>query len=287
MTPRAPAPNVLAPRRAVPAGACDAHTHVFGGPEFTAGPSPYALPDAPLEVHAAMRATLGVARAVLVQPAPYGRDPACLLDALARSGGALRGVMIADETVTDATLEAWHAAGVRALRFAEMRAPGGSGRYPGSIGVEALRALAPRLRALGWQAHLWASAAQSAELLPELARLGVPLVLDHLAMPASADDPAFDAVLGHLREGTVWVKATLCRVPRGGAGIEALRPLHDRLVVANPDRVLWGSDWPYVRMEPAPDAGAMLDLFLGWLNDQDLAGRILVDNPAALFGFDD
>jgi predicted TIM-barrel fold metal-dependent hydrolase len=271
----------------VPAGACDAHTHVFGGAEFAAGPSPYALPDAPLAVHAAMRATLGVARAVLVQPAPYGRDPACLLDALARGGGALRGVMIADETVTDTTLEAWHAAGVRALRFVEMRAPGGSGRYPGSIGVEALRALAPRLRALGWQAHLWASAAQSAELLPELARLGVPLVLDHLAMPAGVDDPAFDAVLGHLREGTVWVKATLCRVPRGGAGMEALRPLQDQLVAANPDRVLWGSDWPYVRMEPAPDAGAMLDLFLGWLGDPELARRILVDNPAALFGFDD
>jgi predicted TIM-barrel fold metal-dependent hydrolase len=277
----------VAPRHAVPVGACDAHTHVFGGAEFAAGPSPYALPDAPLGVHAAMRATLGVARAVLVQPAPYGRDPACLLDALARGGGALRGVMIADETVADTTLEAWHAAGVRALRFVEMRAPGGSGRYPGSIGVEALRALAPRLRALGWQAHLWASAAQSVELLSELARLRVPLVLDHLAMPAGPDDPAFDAVLGHLRDGTVWVKATLSRVPLGGAGIEALRPLQERLVAANPDRVLWGSDWPYVRMEPAPDAGAMLDLFFGWLGDPELARRILVGNPATLFGFDD
>jgi predicted TIM-barrel fold metal-dependent hydrolase len=106
-------------------------------------------------------------------------------------------------------------------------------------------------------------------------------------MPERPDDPAFDAVLGHVREGTAWVKATLCRVPRGGAGIEALRPLHDRLLAANPDRVLWGSDWPYVRMEPAPDAGAMLDLFLGWLGDANLARRILVENPAALFGFDD
>jgi 2-pyrone-4,6-dicarboxylate lactonase len=270
----------------VPVGACDAHTHVFDA-GFPNGPAPYGLPDASLAVHAAMRATIGVARAVLVQPVPYGRDPACMLDALARGGGALRGVMIADQTVADATLEVWHAAGVRALRFAEMRAPGGAGRYPGSIGVEALRALAPRLRALGWQAHLWASAAQCAALLPELARLGVPVVVDHLSMPERPEDPAFDAVLGHLREGTVWVKATLCRVPRGDAGIEALRPLQDRLVAANPGRVLWGSDWPYVRMESAPDAGAMLDLFLGWLGDADLACRILVDNPAGLFGFDD
>lgn len=286
MTMRVAAPSASAPRHAVPPGACDAHTHVFDA-RFPHGPSPYALPEATLEAHAAMRAALGMRRAVLVQPAPYGRDPACLLDALARGRGALRGVMIADATAADATLEAWHAAGIRALRFVEMRAPGGTGRYPGSIGVEALHDLAPRLRALGWQAHLWADAAQCAALLPGLARLGVPVVLDHLAMPARPDDAAFDAVLGHLREGTAWVKATLCRVPRGGAGIEALRPLQDRLVAANPDRVLWGSDWPYVRMELAPDAGAMLDLFLEWLGDPDLARRILVDNPAALFGFDD
>jgi 2-pyrone-4,6-dicarboxylate lactonase len=287
VTSRIPAPLVSAPRRPVPAGACDTHTHVFGGAEFEVGPSPYALPAASPDVHAAMRATLGMRRAVLVQATPYGRDPACLLDALSRGNGALRGVMIADETVADATLEAWHAAGIRALRFVEMRAPGGTGRYPGSVGVDALEALAPRLRALGWQAHLWASAAQCAALLPGLARLGVPVVVDHLAMPEGPADPAFDAVLGHLREGTTWVKATLCRVPHGGAGHEALRPLQGRLVAANPDRVLWGSDWPYVRMAPPPDAGAMLDLFLAWLDDADLARRILVDNPAALFGFDD
>jgi 2-pyrone-4,6-dicarboxylate lactonase len=287
VTAAAAVPAVSTPRRAVPAGACDTHTHVFGGPAFPAGPSPYALPNAPIETHAAMCATLGVTRAVLVQPTPYGRDPACLLDALARGKGRLRGVMIADGTIADTMLEAWHAAGVRALRFVEMRAPGGGGRYPGSIGVEALDALAPRLRALGWQAHLWASAAQCAEVLPGLARLGVPVVLDHLAMPERHDDPAFDAVLGHLQDGHVWVKATLCRVPRDGKGIEALRPLQDRLVARNPSRVLWGSDWPYVRMEPAPDAGAMLDLFLDWLGDPGLARRILVENPAALFDFDD
>jgi predicted TIM-barrel fold metal-dependent hydrolase len=279
------APSVSGPKHPVPAGACDTHTHVFDT-RFAAGPAPYALPRADLATHAAMRATLGTPRAVLVQPAPYGRDPACLLDALARSGGTLRGVMIADASVTDETLQAWHAAGVRALRFVEMQAPNGSGRYPGSIGVDALRELAPRLRALGWQAHLWASATQFAELLPALVPLGVPLVLDHLAMPDGVSDPAFGTVLRHLRDGDVWVKITLCRVTRGAAA-ETLRPLQDALVAANPDRLLWGSDWPYVRMEPPPDAGAMLDLFLDWLGDATLARRILVDNPRELFAFDD
>jgi 2-pyrone-4,6-dicarboxylate lactonase len=276
------APAASAPRHAVPAEACDAHTHVFD-PRFPQGPSPYELPAATLEAHAAMRRTLGVARAVLVQPAPYGRDPACLLDALARGEGRLRGVMITDETVPDATLEAWHAAGMRALRFVEMRAPGGGGRYPGSIGVASLHALAPRLRALGWGAHLWAGAAQLAELLPELVALRIPLVLDHMAMPAAPDDPGFARVLGHLRAGEVWVKATACRVP-GGAS--AWQRVQAALLAANPERILWGSDWPYVRMEPAPDAGAMLELFLDWLGDAALARRILVDNPARLFGFD-
>ncbi|MGG5811043.1 amidohydrolase family protein [Falsiroseomonas sp. CW058] len=285
MTARVAAPAVSAPRHAVPAGACDAHGHVFDA-RFPNGPSPYPLPLADLAAHAAMRATLGLARGVLVQPAPYGRDPACLLDALARSGGALRGVMSADADVTDAELESWHAAGVRGLRFVEMRAPGGGGRYPGSIGVEALHALAPRMRALGWSAHLWAAAAQLRDLLPDLVALRLPLVVDHLGMPAGPDDPDAGVLAGHLRHDDVWVKLTPCRL-RAPEGYDRLRPLHDRLVAANPDRLLWGSDWPYVRMEPAPDAGAMLDLALGWLGDAALARRVLVDNPARLFGFDD
>ena len=266
---------------APPAGACDAHSHVFDA-RFPAGPSPYALPDADLDAHAAARARMGVARGVIVQPAPYGRDPACLLDALSRAGGALRGVMIADEAVPDRELERWHAAGVRGLRFVEMRAPGGTGRYPGSIGVEALHAMAPRLRALGWSAHLWASAAQLREMLPSLVPLRVPLVLDHMAMPAAPDDPAFDTVLRHLRDGSAWVKLTL---PRLGAPYDRWRGPHDALVRANDERLLWGSDWPHVRMDPAPDTRALLDLALDWLGDAALARRVLVETPARLFGF--
>ncbi|NGM21559.1 amidohydrolase family protein [Roseomonas stagni] len=275
MTATVPAPTLSRPRHAVPDGAWDTHTHVFDA-RFPAGASPYALPEAMLEVHAAMRAQLGTPRAVLVQPAPYGRDPACLLDALTRDP-ALRGVMIADETVTDATLTEWHEAGIRALRFVEMRAPGGTARYPGAIGVDTLKLLAPRLRALGWQAHLWASASQLAELLPGLAPLGVPLVIDHCGMPAAADDPGFAQLLSLLRDGLAWVKITTCRLSCDP------RPVQDALVAANPDRLLWGSDWPYVRMTPPPDAGAMMDAFLGALGDPDLARRILVENPARLF----
>lgn len=289
MTETAPAPMVNTPRLAAPAGACDAHSHVFG-PFDTfppREPSTYALPDAPPAIHAAARAAMGISRGVLVQPAPYGMDASAMLHAVSQSNGALKGIAIADETVSGETLADWSARGVKGLRFVEMRAPTGQ-RYPGSVGFDALVRLAPRMREHGLHAQLWASATTYAEHLPALSKLGLPLVLDHLAspdMPAGPDAPSFRAVLNALRDGSVWVKLTLCRVARDAPGYREARPFHDACIVANPERLLWGSDWPYVRLQPAPDAGAMLDLFADWTADPALAQRILVENPQALYGF--
>jgi predicted TIM-barrel fold metal-dependent hydrolase len=282
-------PAVTAPLISVPAGAVDAHSHVFG--PFDRFPpqhaSVYALPAALPAVHAAMRAGVGVRYGLLVQPAPYGDDPAAMLAAIAASDGALRGVAVAHPDVADETLAAWKARGIVGLRFMEMRAPNG-GRYPGSIGFDALRALAPRMREHGLHAQLWASAEQYAEALPDLRKLGLPLVLDHMGSPEisrGVADPAFTSLLGQLRSGDIWVKLTLCRFFDAGPDFAALRPFHDALVQAAPDRLLWGSDWPYVRLDPAPDAGAMLDLFADWTDDADLRLRILARNPARLYGF--
>jgi predicted TIM-barrel fold metal-dependent hydrolase len=99
-------------------------------------------------------------------------------------------------------------------------------------------------------------------------------------------DPAFRALLSHLRDGRIWAKLTVCRASRAKPDYPDARPLHDALVAANPDRLLWGSDWPYVRMgDLMPDAGRLLDLFQAWVGDAGLARRILVDKPAALYGF--
>ena len=237
-----------------------------------------------------MLARLGAARGVLTQPAPYGTDPAALLDALRRGAGSVRGVAVTEPGVSDAALTEMQSVGVRGLRFVEMRAAGGA-RYPGSVGAEALRALAPRLRKLGWHAQLWAGAADHAALLPDLLALGLPVVLDHMGSPDTGRgvaDPAFQALLGHLRDGQIWVELTLCRVSRARPGCADARPLHDALVAANPGRLVWGSDWPYVRMgDPTPDAGRLLDLFRDWAGDAGLVRRVLVDNPAALYGFAD
>ncbi|NML08184.1 amidohydrolase family protein [Sphingomonas sp. G-3-2-10] len=282
------APALSRPALALPAGAVDAHSHVFG--PFDRFPphqaSVYALPDAPPDIHKAFRETLGVAYGVLTQPAPYGDDPSAMLAAIEGSNGALCGVAVASPEVTDATLADWAARGIVGLRFVEMRAPGG-GRYPGSIGFDALRVLAPRMREHGLHAQLWASADQYAEALPELLTLGLPLVLDHMASPdrvRGAGDPAFRTIVDHMLGGDIWVKLTLCRFFGASADYGDVRPFHDALVEAAPERLIWGSDWPYVRLDPAPDAGRMVDLFANWTADPTVREAILVDNPARLYG---
>jgi predicted TIM-barrel fold metal-dependent hydrolase len=286
VAPRMPDP----PLWRLPDNACDCHTHVFG--PYDRFPviheMPYAAPLAPAELHRQMLDRVGATRGVLIQPGAFGTDPSVILEALAQAGGRLRGIAAATAAVTDEDLDAWHTAGVRGLRFNEMLAPNGAGRYPGSVGVAELEALAPRLAARGWHAELWATIDTIAALLPRLRDSGVPVALDHLAGLAASrgtDDPAFQAVLGALREGWLWVKLTLCRASPNFPDYPELRPFHDALVEANPDRLIWGSDWPYVRMgDKTPDVGHLLNLFRAW-TPEGLQRRILVDNPAELYAF--
>lgn len=279
-----------APATPLPPGACDSHTHVFGPFDRfpLAQPSSYPLPMAPAALHAQMLDTVGAARGVLVQPAPYGSDPAPMLAALALSGGRLRGVGVADATISVAELTRWSEAGIRGLRFVEMRDPKGQ-RYAGSVDTTHLAALAPAMRALGMHAQLWASAADYQRLLPALLALEVPLVLDHMGcfdIARGPADAAFVHLLEGLRAGQVWIKLSLCRVSKQAPSYDDLRPFHDAMVAANPARLLWGSDWPFVRMgDNAPDAGALLDLLAAWVPDPAVRRQILVDNPALLYGF--
>jgi len=271
--PRMPA----APAFVAPRNACDAHTHVFGAPDdFPAGPSSYPIPRATAPVHRAALAAMGVDRGVLVQPAPYGTDTRALEHALAAGGGRLAGIAAADATVTDSTLDRLHALGVRGLRFNLRTDPRTGAPFQGAIGAADLEALVPRLRERGWHAQVWASIGDGVRAVDSLAGRGVTVVFDHMAqlVPARGmDDPGFRRLLGQVRAGAAWVKLSLCRVST---------PEY----AANPERLLWGSDWPYVAMaERAPDAGRLLDVFAEWTADQDLQRRILVANPSQLFDF--
>lgn len=281
-----------APRLALPPGACDTHTHVFGPFERYPVPAPssYAPPIAPPGIHQEMLRRTGLERAILIQPAPYGVDNSALVEALEAQPSTLRGVAVLSADATDGQLERLRTAGVRGLRFSEMKDPRSGGRYKGSIGVEDYLELAPRMKAFGLLPHVWAKCADLAGFLPRVLEPGLPFVIDHMAavnVEAGVGDPSFQAVLRHLAEGSIWVKLSLCRNSTDGPGYPAQRPFHDALIRANADRVLWGSDWPFVRMyERSPDVGSLLDVFDDWVADADLRERILVRNPAVLYGFD-
>lgn len=267
------------PPRTLPAGSCDCHGHIF--PSAALYPTHNeTMPLAPVELFLAVHRHFGFARGVLVQGGAYRHDNRAMLDALARFPDALRGVALLGAEADDATLAAMAAGGVRALRFTR----GGASR------IEDLRALAPRMREHGLHAELFIGCAAFAERGHELLALGLPLVLDHLAGPLDPADgivgSGFAMVLDALSTGRVWVKLTpqrnSARVPR----YDDVRPFADRLVAHRPDRLVWGSDWPFPNMsDETPSMETLLDVFGDWVGDPALRQRILVDNPAALYGW--
>lgn len=280
-----------APRQALPPGACDTHNHVFGPYDRfpLTSSAAFPMPLAPASLHRRMLANVGADRAVLVQPSQYGVDVSALVDALRESRDQLRGIGAARADVEDSALDAMHSAGVRGLRFVDAFGPDGALR-PGAVGSDQMQMLAPRMKERGWHAQIWAGAADLFPVLAKISTLGIPLVIDHMGMldpKAGLTDPKFQQLVDLLRDGLIWVKLSVCRVGRA-PNYEDVRPFHDALIAANPNQVLWASDWPFIRLDDrAPDVGALLDLLHEWVDDPALWRQILTDNPAHLFGFTD
>lgn len=275
----------------LPQGACDSHVHIFGPyARFPPAVTPsYALPDAPADTHRQARAIVGLDRAILVQPSAYGVDNSALVDTLSQDPTALRGVAVVAEDVSDATLNALHAAGVRGLRFVEVRVPGTGDRYAGSVGITALPGLASRMRAYGWHAQIWAPLAQCPEIASMSDALGIVPVFDHLAGAQMNDDAqagAFADIVAAVQDGRAWVKLSICRVGPTLEDYDRARPFHEALVQANAAQLLWGTDYPFLRKGlEAPDIGRLLDTLRDWTSDDVLLTRILVENPARFYEF--
>lgn len=281
-----------APTRPLPRGACDTHAHVFGPFEQfpLADPRPYTPPAAPKAQYLAMLDAVGFERGVLVHGGAHGWDHGAMLDAIASAPRRLRGIGVLPADASEADLRRLHEGGVRGLRFTDVAGPTASTPFAGRVGLDALERLAPAMRELGWHAVVWANASVWADRQAKLRRLGVPIVIDHLGffdVSRGVEDAGFQAVLALVRDGAAWVKLTVFRNSRQPPGYEDVRPFQDALVQANADRLLWGSDWPYLGMgAAAPGPRALLDLLDSWLDDDALRTRILVDNPARLYGFD-
>jgi predicted TIM-barrel fold metal-dependent hydrolase len=249
----------------------------------------YTAPDAPLAKYLAMLDTVGLSRGVLVQGSAHGRDNAAMLDALARHPGRLRGVAVADATVTPAELRRWHEIGVRGLRFNHFFR-GGSLHYRGGVPLEAAKALAPMMAELGWHLQLWIDVKDLPDTIPTLRQIGLPVVVDHMGRTdarTGTATPGFHSLLRLVGDGECWVKVSGAhRLSQRAPDYEDARPFHEALVSANPERLVWGSDWPHPRMESEmPDAGHLFELFYAWTPDAAVRQRILVANPAKLYGF--
>lgn len=284
----APDPAPRKPRFVLPPRSCDCHAHICG-PEsrypYWSG-RVYTPPDCLLPAYRHMLATLGVERAVLVQPSVYGTDNRALLDALAEAGPAFRGVAVVDDSVGEADLERMHAAGVRGVRCNIVDIAQDKGKLPLAL----LQRLGQRIRRFGWHVELLMHADEFPDMDRAFADFPVDIVLGHLGYQRTdkgVGDPGFQALLRLMRSGKAWVKLTgPYRISSSGRPYSDTVPFAHALLEARPDRVVWGSDWPHVMVKGImPNDGDLCDLLLDWIPDAQLRERVLVDNPAALYGF--
>ncbi len=289
-----PIPNTTTPAVQPPRGACDCHAHIFGPQQrfaYTEGRG-YTPPDAPLEMYLQMLDAIGCDRGVVVQGNAHGYDNRVILDAVERAPQRLRGICITDTRVDADELRRWNTLGVRGLRF-HLHMPEDRPHYVRGVGLDVLEVFRPVMRELGWHAQFWCDWRALPALADTLRGISsdVPVVIDHMLhihAEQGVGDPSFQALLRLLGEGACWVKLSAAyRVSKQYPEYADARPFHDALVRANPDQVVWGTDWPHPLMDAAvmPDDGKLMDLFTEWTPAAEVREKILVENPQRLYGF--
>jgi 2-pyrone-4,6-dicarboxylate lactonase len=285
------------PRFQLPAGSVDAHCHVFGpGAEFPFAPERKYTPcDASKQQLFALRDHLGFARNVIVQATCHGADNRALVDACSTSRGKARGVATVRRSVSDAELQALHAAGVRGVRFNFVK------RLVDFTPKDELLEIATRIKALGWHVVIYFEAVDLPELWDFFAAVhddvGVPVVVDHMGRPdvgKPVDGPEFELFVRFMREhANVWCKVS-CPERLSLSGPKALQgeraaycdvvPFARRIVQTFPDRVLWGTDWPHPNLKDhMPDDGLLVDFIPHIAATAELQRKLLVDNPMRLY----
>jgi predicted TIM-barrel fold metal-dependent hydrolase len=279
-----PDPDTRTPRYRPPAGACDAHCHVFGPADrYPYAPDrAYTPPDAPVEELRRVHRTLGIERAVIVQASCHGTDNTAMLDAIAASGDAYRGIAIVDGSVTDAELKRLDAGGIRGVRFNFVRHLGGT------PDLEVFDAVVSRLAPLGWHVVLHLDAEDVLEHAARIERIPVPFVIDHMGRVKAKlglDQAPFRRLLGLMRNPLAWIK--ICgaeRVSSAGRPFTDALPFAAALLDAAPERVLWGTDWPHPNIAgDMPNDGDLVDLFAAVTADAGLRRQVLVENPDRLY----
>jgi len=281
-----PHPSPHKPKFILPAGAVDAHCHVFGpGDTFPyATERKYTPTDAPKDALFALRHHLGFERNVIVQGTCHGADNRALVDALRASGGRARGVATVRREVTDEQLKDLHDAGVRGVRFNFVK------RLVDVTPPEELLEITRRIEPLGWHVVVYFEAPDLPQLEPFLAKLPTIVVVDHMGRPdvrQPVDGPEFSRFVALMRRHPhIWSKVSGAeRLSVSGPPDYAdFVPFARRIVETFPDRVLWGTDWPHPNLKThMPDDGDLVDLVPQFAPTADLQRRLLVDNPRSLY----
>lgn len=288
-----PDPNTRPPHWTLPPGSCDTHAHIFGPPDLFpyADDRRYTPPAAPLEHYRNMQKITGLSRAVFVTPTAHGYDNSVILDAIAGLGDQARGIANINESFGDKALDALADGGMRGARFHLMD------DRPGS--EEHLSANLPSLIKRKWVLDLHVDPVDLISHETYIRKLPVTTIIDHMARVRGGEgveQSAFQLLLDLLKDDRFWVKLCsfdkISAVPKahveGNLPFMDMVPFAQAVVAAAPDRVIWGTDWPHGNtFTPGrvPNEGDLLDLLAKVAPDDGLRKRILVDNPARLFGF--
>ncbi|WP_161140037.1 amidohydrolase family protein [Propylenella binzhouense] len=280
-----------------PPRACDCHAHVIGPKSrFPLAPHrAYTPVDAPMEALTSMLGRLGLERIVLIQTSIFGTDNSCMLDAVARLGDRARAVAVVPDDAEGSMLDSLHRQGVRGLRV-NLATLGMNDPGPARAKLRAAAALCARN---GWHVQLFTRPGTIEALESDLARLPVPVSLDHFGLlsPAGETASAEAAVLRLLGSGNIWVKISGSYRLTPADDDAATAGLATRLRAANRERIVWGSDWPHTPTHSGTattsdgethyrdlDTAALLDTVRRWF-DATAQHEILVANPARLYGF--
>ncbi|WP_417667465.1 amidohydrolase family protein [Roseibium sp.] len=277
-------PDPSKPSFKAPAGAVDAHCHVFGpGDQFPYAPErKYTPSDASKDMLFALRDHLDLSRNVIVQASCHGKDNAALLDALRAEPELTRGIAVVDPAISDEDLEELDKAGVRGIRFNFVRRLVDPG--PKDVYIK----MAERIKALGWHVVVYFEAPDLEELTPFLKSLPVTVVIDHMGRPdtaAGVEGEGFQNFISLMEDEKFWVKVGCPeRLTILGPPYDDVAPFARALVERFPDRVLWGTDWPHPNMKShLPDDGLLVDRIPVIAPTEELQKKLLIDNPMRLY----
>jgi len=274
------------PKTSVPANACDSHIHIFSR-RFPASPHWKGEPvvDSDVAAYRLFQKRIGTSRVVVVTPSTYGIDNRATLDGVAQFGKSARAVVVVDLDISDAELKQMASQGAVGIRVNF-----GTPQSWGPTTAERLETMARKVHPLGWHVQVYATGDKIVELAPVLSRLPTPVVIDHLGrLPPSQgiNHPAYAAVRKLLDGGRTWMKLSgaYLNTASGPPAYADATEVAKAFARAAPERMVWGSDWPHRGEKHMPDDAGLIDLLAQWAPDEAARKRILVDNPAELYGF--